>query len=98
MVLVVINHLIDNVKRPDDIFTGLFGSGSPSWPVSRYLNIWVCDLNYATRKCPTCLTLCDTCGALGGYAYPPANAINWGGLALEEVVMTVLLLILDFLD
>lgn len=78
------NPIIDNVKRPDDIFTGLFGSGSPSWPVSRYLNIWVCDLNYATRKCPTCLTLCDTCGALGGYAYPPANAINWGGLALER--------------
>ncbi len=78
------NPIFDNMKRPDDIFSGAFGSGAPSWSVGKYLNIWVCDLNYASRKCHSCLTLCDTCGALGGYAYPPSSAINWGGLALDH--------------
>jgi hypothetical protein len=52
--------------------------------IRKISQLYVCDLNYANRKCNTCLTLCDTCGALGGFAYPPSNAINWGGLALER--------------
>lgn len=71
------NPIFDNMKRADDLLTILFGSGTPSWDVNKYLNIWVCDLNYQSRKCRTCLTLCDTCGALGGYAYPPANIPHW---------------------
>lgn len=71
------NPIFDNMKRQDDLLTALLGSGTPSWDVKKYLNIWVCDLNYNTRKCSTCLTLCDTCGALGGYAYPPANIPHW---------------------
>lgn len=64
----------------------LFGNskGKTSWNVNKYMNIWVCDLNYGNRKCPSCVNLCDTCGALLGIAYPPANAINWGPLALSR--------------
>jgi hypothetical protein len=71
------NPILDNMKRSNDLLSGILGSGTPSWVVSKYLNIWVCDLNFQSRKCRTCLNLCDTCGALGGYAYPPANIPHW---------------------
>lgn len=76
------NPILDNMKRADDLLTGLLGSGTPSWRVKNYLNIWVCDLNYLSRKCRTCLTLCDTCGALGGYSYPPANIPHWNQILI----------------
>lgn len=68
----------------EDFFLLTSSTGKSPWPAGKYLNIYVCDLNYANRKCRTCLTLCDTCGALGGFAYPPSNAINWGPLALDR--------------
>ncbi len=68
----------------EDFFLLTGSTGKSPWPAGKYLNIYVCDLNFANRKCRTCLTLCDTCGALGGFAYPPSNAINWGGLALDH--------------
>ncbi len=73
---------IEPLKVDNLILTG--SKGKSAWNVNKYLNIWVCDLNYGNRKCRTCLTLCDTCGALGGFAYPPSNATNWGGLALNH--------------
>jgi hypothetical protein len=73
---------IEPLKEDFFLLTG--STGKSPWPASKYLNIYVCDLNYANRKCRTCLTLCDTCGALGGFAYPPSNAINWGPLALDH--------------
>ncbi|MEZ5054089.1 MAG: zinc-dependent metalloprotease [Chitinophagales bacterium] len=68
----------------EDFFLLTGSKGKSPWPANKYLNIYVCDLNYGNRKCNSCLTLCDTCGALGGYAYPPSNAINWGPLALDH--------------
>lgn len=68
----------------EDFFLLAGSKGKSPWPANKYLNIYVCDLNYGNRKCNSCLTLCDTCGALGGYAYPPSNAINWGPLALDH--------------
>jgi hypothetical protein len=73
---------IEPLKEDFFLFTG--STGKSPWPSGKYLNLYVCDLNYANRKCNTCLTLCDTCGALGGFAYPPSNAINWGALALDR--------------
>lgn len=73
---------IEPLKEDFFLLTG--STGKSPWPAKNYLNIYVCDLNYANRKCKTCLTLCDTCGALGGFAYPPSNAINWGALALDH--------------
>jgi hypothetical protein len=73
---------VEPLKEDFFLFTG--STGKSPWPASKYLNIYVCDLNHASRKCPSCLTLCDTCGALGGFAYPPSNAINWGALALDH--------------
>lgn len=58
--------------------------GKSSWNINKYINIWVCDLNVESRKCPTCLNVCDTCGMLLGIATPPANAINWGPLATNH--------------
>lgn len=58
--------------------------GKSSWNVNKYINIWVCDLNKESRKCPTCMNVCDTCGMLLGIATPPANAINWGPLAMNH--------------
>jgi hypothetical protein len=58
--------------------------GKTAWDVKKYINIWVCDLNYESRKCRTCMNVCDTCGLLLGIATPPANAVNWGPLALEK--------------
>lgn len=68
----------------EDFFLLAGSTGKSPWPSGKYLNIYVCDLNYGNRKCRSCLTLCDTCGALGGFAYPPSNAINWGPLALDR--------------
>ena len=73
---------IEPLKEDFFLFTG--STGKSPWPAKNYLNLYVCDLNYGNRKCRTCLTLCDTCGALGGFAYPPSNAINWGPLALDR--------------
>lgn len=73
---------IEPLKEDFFLFTG--SRGKSPWPSNQYLNLYVCDLNHANRKCRTCLTLCDTCGALGGFAYPPSNAINWGSLALDR--------------
>lgn len=73
---------IEPLKEDFFLLTG--STGKSPWPSKKYLNIYVCDLNYANRKCASCLTLCDTCGALGGFAYPPSNAINWGPLALDR--------------
>ena len=68
----------------EDYFLLTNSKGKSPWPANKYLNLYVCDLNYSNRKCNTCLTLCDTCGALGGFAYPPSNATNWGPLALDH--------------
>lgn len=73
---------VEPLKEDFFIFTG--SNGKSPWTTNKYLNIYVCDLNKPSRKCATCLTLCDTCGALGGFAYPPSNAINWGPLALDR--------------
>ncbi len=73
---------IEPLKEDFFLFAG--STGKSPWPAKKYLNIYVCDLNYGNRKCRTCLTLCDTCGALGGFAYPPSNATNWGALALDH--------------
>lgn len=73
---------VEPLKENFFLLTG--STGKSPWPAGKYLNIYVCDLNYANRKCRSCLTLCDTCGALGGFAYPPSNAINWGALALDR--------------
>lgn len=73
---------IEAVKS--DYLPGVDSKGKSSWNTAKYINIWVCDLNVENRKCKTCLTVCDTCGTLLGIATPPANAINWGPLALEK--------------
>lgn len=46
---------------PDNVKDGDNG-GSDAWDTEHYLNIWVCNIEG---------------GALLGYAYPPANLINW---------------------
>ena len=68
----------------EDYFLLTNSKGKSPWPSGKYLNLYVCDLNKGSRKCASCLTLCDTCGALGGFAYPPSNATNWGPLALDR--------------
>ena len=73
---------VEPLKEDFFLFTG--STGKSPWPSNKYLNLYVCDLNKQSRKCASCLTLCDTCGALGGFAYPPSNAINWGPLALDR--------------
>lgn len=73
---------IEPLKEDFFLFTG--SNGKSPWPAKDYINIYVCDLNNANRKCATCVTLCDTCGALGGFAYPPSNATNWGALATDH--------------
>ncbi|MBK6275203.1 MAG: hypothetical protein IPF58_11130, partial [Saprospirales bacterium] len=50
--------------------------GKTAWDVKKYINIWVCDLNYESRKCRTCMNVCDTCGLLLGIEIPLANAVN----------------------
>jgi len=60
---------VDNIKyRASD--------GVPTWGYEKYLNIWVGDLNYNSRK-PNSVDVCDTCGLLGGYATPPKGLAHW---------------------
>ncbi len=67
---------VEPLKSDFNILTG--GSvGKPSWNTKKYLNIWVCDMNYSKRKCPTCLNLKPGSGTLLGLAYPPPNIPHW---------------------
>lgn len=70
--------LTNNVKKENPL--DVKHSGVNPWTVKKYLNIWVCDLNWNTRNC-------DTCGWLGGYAQAPKGLPNWniGGLDLAAV-------------
>lgn len=79
-ILYVLN--IEGVKT--DTIPLTKSKGKTAWNVNKYINIWVCDLNKESRKCPTCINVCDTCGTLLGIATPPANAINWGALATNH--------------
>lgn len=63
------------LKSDFNLLTG--GSiGKPSWNTNKYLNIWVCDMNYSKRLCNNCLNL-KPGGALLGLAYPPPNIPHW---------------------
>ncbi|HUM52581.1 MAG TPA: zinc-dependent metalloprotease [Chitinophagales bacterium] len=74
-----------NIEAVKTDFLPIINSkGKSAWNVNKYINIWICDLNKESRKCPTCLNVCDTCGMLLGIATPPANAVNWGPLATNH--------------
>ncbi|MCC6584893.1 MAG: T9SS type A sorting domain-containing protein [Chitinophagales bacterium] len=64
------------LKSEFNLITG--GSiGKPAWDTKRYLNIWVCDMNYSKRNCRNCLSLRPGSGTLLGMAYPPPNIPHW---------------------
>lgn len=61
------NPLLEAHKQNDPLGRADWG-GTVGWAVKKYLNIWVCNLNY---------TPLPGGGFLGGYAYPPAGLEHW---------------------
>lgn len=74
------NPILDNIKNPG-------AGGVVPWAPRKYLNIWVCDLNYSNRISKSDVDIDWGKGALGGYANPPQGLPNWkldlGGLQQE---------------
>lgn len=61
------NPIFENHKQADLLGRDNWG-GTVGWAVKKYLNIWVCNLNYDHEPGG---------GFLGGYAYPPADLEHW---------------------
>lgn len=64
------NPVLDNIKN------GALGGINP-WKPKNYLNIWVCDLNMASRLKKNEVEIDREKGILGGIANPPQGLPNW---------------------